>query len=305
MMFRTIARPVRQERSIGVASGAAALASESPRFCRRQTHRAARQKNQIARRPPMHPVLLSLGHVCVHLQCALRSHLWLKLVCCSLHGCRSASMSSVLGATQPASEDLFHPCVDCGTRTGSFCDYCFAADRLPAQWWAHEQPTPLCSECDDAWDMCKYCRTERVFESGRIDADDPHLLAYYCHIMRLFEACKSGGAAGSTEGRPDTQAPGQDPRARRPRKVRTCFGCLKQFAPTGPWKCPCRLAHYCGTACQREHWAVHKPCCTTYAFLRRRSPSDSGAQRASGAAALASEPAAPARAHGTSQPGDQ
>ena len=40
-------------------------------------------------------VLLSLGHVCVHvcvhLKCALRSHLWLKLLRCSLHGCRSTA----------------------------------------------------------------------------------------------------------------------------------------------------------------------------------------------------------------------
>jgi len=229
-------------------------------------------------------VLLSLGHVCVHLQCALRSHLTLKLVCCSLHGCRSASMFSIPGATQPASEDPFHPCVDCGTRTSRFCDCCFAAARLPAHRW-----TPLCSKCYDRWYKCKYCRAEQLFESGRFNTDDPHILACYCEIMGLFEAFESGGAAGSTEGRPDTQAPGQDPRARRPRKVRTCFWCLKQFAPTGPWKCPCRLAHYCSTACQRKHWALHKPCCTTYA----------GAQRPSRTAALASELAAPARAHGT------
>jgi len=201
----------------------------------------------------------------------LRSHLWLKLLCCSLHGCCSASMSSVLGATQFASEDLFHPCVDCGTLTARFCDYCFAADRLPTQRWAHEQPTPLCSKCDDEWDMCRYCRTERVSESGRIHAHNPLLLASYCRIMRNFETWNSGGAAASTEGHPDTQAHWQDPRSRCPRKVRTCFGCLREFTPTGPWKCPCRLAHYCGTTCQRKHWAVHKPCCAAYAFLQRRT----------------------------------
>ena len=37
-------------------------------------------------------VLLSLGHVCVRLKCALRSHLWLKLLRCSLHGCRSTAV---------------------------------------------------------------------------------------------------------------------------------------------------------------------------------------------------------------------
>jgi len=153
----------------------------------------------------------------------------------------------------------FHPCVDCGTCTGRFCDYCFAADRLPAQRWDFGQPTPLCSTCDEAWDMCKYCRAECVLGSGFVDAQNPHLT----YRTGTFKACKSQGATGSTVERPDTQVPGQDIRTRRLRKVRTCFGCRKQFIPTGPWKCPCRLAHYCGTACQREHWAVHKSCCTT------------------------------------------
>jgi len=45
------------------------------------------------------------------------------------------------------------------------------------------------------------------------------------------------------------------------RKMRMCHGCEKQFIPTGPCKCSCRLAHYCGTACQKAHWAVHKLIC--------------------------------------------
>jgi len=47
----------------------------------------------------------------------------------------------------------------------------------------------------------------------------------------------------------------------RARKMRMCHGCEKQFIPTGPWKCSCRLAHYCGTACQKAHWAVQKLIC--------------------------------------------
>jgi len=38
----------------------------------------------------------------------------------------------------------------------------------------------------------------------------------------------------------------------RARKMRMCHGCEKQFIPTGPWKCSCRLAHYCGTGFARS-----------------------------------------------------
>ena len=49
-------------------------------------------------------------------------------------------------------------CVDCGRRTGSFCDFCKAADRLPNQRWVANQQTPLCSVCDQAHDACHFCR---------------------------------------------------------------------------------------------------------------------------------------------------
>jgi len=144
----------------------------------------------------------------------------------------------------------FHPCVDCATCTGRFCNYCFAADRLPAQEWVFGQPTPLCSTCEETRGKCKYCC---------VDALNLHLAL----CTGTFNTCKSQGATGSTVERPDTQVLGQDIRTRRLRKVRTCFGCQKQFTPTGPWKCPCRLVHYCGTVCQREHWTEHKSICTT------------------------------------------
>ena len=44
-------------------------------------------------------------------------------------------------------------CVDCGLRTGCYCDYCLAKDRSPNEVWASGQHTPLCSHCDKEHDM--------------------------------------------------------------------------------------------------------------------------------------------------------
>ena len=53
---------------------------------------------------------------------------------------------------------LWRPCVECGLKTGCFCDYCYAEDRLPGENWANGQLTPLCSKCDNAFDKCHFCR---------------------------------------------------------------------------------------------------------------------------------------------------
>ena len=37
---------------------------------------------------------------------------------------------------------LLRACVDCGLRTGSFCDFCLAQDRVPGEVWAPGQPPP-------------------------------------------------------------------------------------------------------------------------------------------------------------------
>ena len=55
-------------------------------------------------------------------------------------------------------EVLCRPCVDCGVRTGSFCDFCEAADRIPSEEWAEGQMTPLCTICDRIHDECHFCR---------------------------------------------------------------------------------------------------------------------------------------------------
>ena len=53
---------------------------------------------------------------------------------------------------------LLRACVDCGLRTGCFCDSCLAQDRMPEEEWAPNQPTPLCTYCDDQFGACHFCR---------------------------------------------------------------------------------------------------------------------------------------------------
>ena len=55
-------------------------------------------------------------------------------------------------------ELLIRPCVDCGLKTGGYCDKCLAEDRMPEEEWAEGQHTPLCSKCDEAHKKCHYCR---------------------------------------------------------------------------------------------------------------------------------------------------
>ena len=55
-------------------------------------------------------------------------------------------------------EVLCRPCVDCGLYTGCFCDYCYGADRIPDEYWEQGQLTPLCTNCDNRYDACHYCR---------------------------------------------------------------------------------------------------------------------------------------------------
>ena len=59
-------------------------------------------------------------------------------------------------------ETLVRPCVDCGLRTGWFCDGlerpCFARHWLPKELWARGQRTPLCSRCERLRGTCHYCR---------------------------------------------------------------------------------------------------------------------------------------------------
>ena len=53
---------------------------------------------------------------------------------------------------------LLRPCVDCGLKTGCYCDYCKAVDRLPDEQWAKGQMTPLCTKCDKKQGACHFCR---------------------------------------------------------------------------------------------------------------------------------------------------
>ena len=65
-------------------------------------------------------------------------------------------------------EMLCRPCVDCGTKTGRFCDFCTAKERLPEETWASDQQgTPLCSKCEGAHGMCWFCRGAACVDCGR------------------------------------------------------------------------------------------------------------------------------------------
>ena len=65
-------------------------------------------------------------------------------------------------ATEDDPKILYRQCVDCGVRTGRFCDWCRAVDRFPqgdatGRGWADGQLTPLCSACDNARARCHFC----------------------------------------------------------------------------------------------------------------------------------------------------
>jgi hypothetical protein len=55
-------------------------------------------------------------------------------------------------------DTLYRPCVDCGRKTGCFCDNCKAKDRVPSEKWADNQQTPLCTDCDRQYYECHFCR---------------------------------------------------------------------------------------------------------------------------------------------------
>ena len=55
-------------------------------------------------------------------------------------------------------DTLCRHCVDCGLKTGNFCDKCFAKHRDPAGDYADGQHTPLCSRCEKKHEKCHFCR---------------------------------------------------------------------------------------------------------------------------------------------------
>ena len=66
---------------------------------------------------------------------------------------------------------LYRPCVDCGVKTGSWCEtmkqkghdlwqggVCSAEEHLPDEEWASGQGTPLCQSCERRYGACYFCR---------------------------------------------------------------------------------------------------------------------------------------------------
>ena len=71
--------------------------------------------------------------------------------------CTMVSMG-VFAATECA-YDMHRPCVDCGRRTGNFCDAdCCAAGWCPSEQWCEGQITPHCNACEKLHGVCHYCR---------------------------------------------------------------------------------------------------------------------------------------------------
>ena len=69
-------------------------------------------------------------------------------------------------------ELLIRPCVDCGLKTGGYCDKCLAEDRMPEEEWAEGQRTPLCSRCDNKYSgLCHYCRAQAWCVPATQDSD--------------------------------------------------------------------------------------------------------------------------------------
>ena len=56
---------------------------------------------------------------------------------------------------------LVRPCVDCGLKTGNFCDgimaECYAKERIPGEEWCVNQRTPFCSHCENKRPACRFC----------------------------------------------------------------------------------------------------------------------------------------------------
>ena len=68
---------------------------------------------------------------------------------------------------------LMRACVDCGIKTGRFCDRCLAEVRFPSgdatgRGWAAGQHTPLCSSCDNSRGACHFCLKIWVTKPVRI-----------------------------------------------------------------------------------------------------------------------------------------
>ena len=72
---------------------------------------------------------------------------------------------------------LARPCVDCGLKTGCYCDHCRACDRCPKEEWADGQMTPLCSNCDNEHGACHFCRDENATQTKNEKAGAPASLA--------------------------------------------------------------------------------------------------------------------------------
>ena len=89
---------------------------------------------------------------------------------------------------------LFRSCVDCGLRTGCWCEGCYGAHRFPEEEWAPKQHTPLCNLCDNKFGCCHYCRGQRWA------TPPPH--GPMTPIMSPADTCQGEGRSASSVGQP-------------------------------------------------------------------------------------------------------
>ena len=68
------------------------------------------------------------------------------------------SSGSSVSEVRPMFSTFCRSCVDCGLFTGSYCDFCNGAERIPSERWVRGQGTPLCTTCDARYGSCHYCR---------------------------------------------------------------------------------------------------------------------------------------------------
>ena len=93
--------------------------------------------------------------------CIMLEHSFINSTSSSKHLLNCEVVMALFGMTVIAASDietLYRPCVDCGRKTGSYCDFCKAVDRVPSEKWADRQQTPLCTACDYRYDACHFCR---------------------------------------------------------------------------------------------------------------------------------------------------
>jgi hypothetical protein len=106
----------------------------------------------------------------VDVLCSLLSQTAVPSVC-RHSSARLARMADLIVFTTGSRDQLYRPCVDCGKKTGNYCEtllqvgkslwqggVCLADENVPSENWAPHQRTPLCTDCERVHGACHFCR---------------------------------------------------------------------------------------------------------------------------------------------------